>query len=854
MVRQKGYCDMSNIWRSLIQRCTPKGFAALMWPLVSFMVIGFMTLAIPSAQAAKRGQGISFRPTSSLSLISIEVQPSALVFNNARDARTFIVTGHTSAGYAIDLSPIARVRVLQPLVRMDAEGFLHPIRVGHTKLIVSVGEKKAVVPITVKSVIDPPISFMRDVEPILSKIGCNAGMCHGAAHGKNGFRLSLRGYDPAFDYHSLVYDVSGRRFDRTDPARSLMLLKPTETVPHRGGLVLPMGSRYYRILKAWIAQGVRSDVGKVSRPDRLIVLPSVPHLTLPGMHQKMVVIAHYPDGTTRDVTREAILSSNTPSVASVDKLGTLCAVRRGEAALLVRYEGLFSTVNITVLGDRSGYRWTGAPEFNYIDRLVDAKLRKVKLLPAPVCDDATFIRRVSLDLTGLPPTPEEVKAFLADPTPTQQKRAKLVDRLLNSPAYVDRWTNKWCDLLDCNSKYMGPEGERKFRDWIHLAIARNMPYDQFVRALIASSGDCYAYPQVNYLRVISDTSTATEDITQLFLGIRFSCARCHDHPFERWTQNQYYNLGAFFAHMTSKPGPRPDDMVFYEQSSGEVINPRTNDPAKPIPPFGQVNLAEYHGNLREAFAAWLTSPSNPYFAMAMANRLWSYFLGKGIIDPVDDIRADNPPSNPALLAALTQDFVMHHFDMRYLMRQIVLSRTYQSSIVTNKWNDDDDINFSHFIPRRLDAEQLYDAINLAAGVKPDYVGAPPSLTAQQLPGVNQDSSDGFLDLFGRPTRQTPCECERNSNMGIVQALDLINGPTVNRALSAPDGRIAKMIKEKLSDKEMIEEIFLATLSRPPSPKEMQSALSYFRKAGDRAQAAQDLMWALFNSPAFLFNH
>lgn len=805
-------------------------------------------LDVPGAQAAHKRQVTLPR------VLSLTVQPASLVFYNARDARSFIVTGKTSAGYDVDLSSVAQVHVLTPLVRMDSEGYLYPVKSGHTKMIVSAAGKKVLVPITVKSAVDPPVSFMRDVEPILSKIGCNAGTCHGAAHGKNGFRLSLRGYDPAFDYHSLIDDVSGRRFDRTDPAHSLMLLKPTESVPHRGGLVLPLGSRYYRLLKAWIAQGVHSDVGKVSRPDKLIVLPVKPHLTLPGMHQKIVVIAHYPDGTTRDVTREAILSSNTPSIASIDKLGHLCAVRRGEAALLVRYEGLFSTVNITILGDRSGYQWNSPPEFNYIDRLVDEKLRQVKLLPSPICDDATFIRRVSLDLTGLPPSPEEVKAFLADRTPTQVKRAKLVDKLLRSPAYVDRWTNKWADLLDCNSKYMGPLGERKFRDWIHFAIARNMPYDQFVRTLLASSGDSYAHPAVNYLRVISDTSTATEDVTQLFLGIRFSCARCHDHPFERWTQDQYYQLGAFFADLASKPGPRPDDLIFYDKSSGEVINPRTNEPAKPLPPFGQVNLAEYHKDLRTAFADWLTSPANPYFARAMANRLWSYFLGKGIIDPVDDIRADNPPSNPALLDALTRDFVMHRFDMRYLMRQIVLSRTYQSSIVTNKWNRDDDINFSHFIPRRLDAEQLYDAIVMAAGVKPDYVGAPPSLTAQQLPGVNQDSQDGFLDLFGRPTRQTPCECERNSNMGIVQALDLINGPTINRALSAPDGRIAQMLQHKLSDREMIEDIFLATLSRLPSEKEMQAALNYFRKTSDRAQAAQDLMWALFNSPAFLFNH
>ncbi len=786
-------------------------------------------------------------------VLSLSVQPAALTLDDSRDTRSLIVTGQTKAGYAVDLSPIARIKPASGLVRVDAAtGVISPVKAGKTTLLVSAAGKQITVPVTVKSVAAPLISFVREVMPVLSKNGCNAGTCHGSAKGKNGFKLSLRGYDPDYDYHALIADVSGRRFNRADPAQSLMLLKPTGTVPHRGGVVFAVGSPYYNTLKRWISEGVRSDVDKVKRVARLEVIPAVPNVTLPGMTQKTLVIAHYPDGTTRDVTREAVFTSSLPEVAVVAPDGTVTAMRRGEAALLVRYEGTYATNGITVLGDRTGYRWAKVPEFNYIDRLVDKKLQKIKALPSGLCDDATYLRRASIDLIGLPPTPEQVRTFLADKSPTQVKRAKLVDTLLTTPEFDDRWTNKWADLLDANSKYLGDTGVRKFHNWIHSAIATNMPYDRFVRELLTASGDAYANGPVNYLRVDRDPATATENVTQLFLGVRFSCCKCHDHPFERWTQNQYYQIGAFFAQVGYKPGQQDGDEVVFNKGVGDTVHPRTGRVMAAVVPVGHTVKTADLSDRRVAFADWLTSPDNPYFSRAMANRLWSYFLGRGIIDPVDDIRASNPASNPELLEALNADFVQSGFDMRHLMRTIVLSRVYQQTITTNRWNEDDKINFSHAIPRRLEAEQILDALNRATGTPSKFDGLPTGVRAVDLPDA-ADGGSGFLDLFGRPARETPCECERSSAVSLGQALNLINGPTVLDAIQNPQGRIAQLMQTHPSDRKIVEELFLATLARYPKPKEMAVALQSLQQAANRAAGAQDLMWALINSPAFLFN-
>ena len=449
----------------------------------------------------------------------------------------------------------------------------------------------------------------------------------------------------------------------------------------------------------------------------------------------------------------------------------------------------------------------------------------------------------------MPPTPDATRAFLGDTSPSAEKRTKLIDKRLSSMEYVDRWTNKWADLLDCNSKYLGPQGVRKFRNWLHGAVAENMPYDKFVNSLVTASGDANENAPANYLRVIRDTSTATENVTQLFLGVRFSCAKCHDHPFERWTQNQYYQFGAFFAKVGYKPGPGGTEVVF-NKDDGEVMHPKTGLKVAPYVPVGQNPSAV--SNRRDSFAHWLTSSDNPFFSRAMANRLWSYFFGRGIIEPVDDIRASNPPVNPELLDALNRDFVTSGYDLKHLMRVIVQSRAYQSSIASNVWNADDKTNFSHALPRRLEAEQLLDAINQATGTQSAFGGLPAGTKAGQIPDAVASGADGFLDLFGRPSRDTPCECERSSSVSLGQAMALINGPTTD-TISSKDGRITRLMATNPADDKIVEEVFLSALCRTPSAREKKAALDTLKTATNRTEGAQDLMWALLNSPAFLFN-
>lgn len=783
-------------------------------------------------------------------LVRVQAVPSSLTLENRRDVRRVLVLGTTKSGATVDLTALAGVKSTGGLVAAAPGSYFSPVKAGKGTIVLGALGRRLAVPVTVRSMGAPPVSFVRDIEPILAKTGCNAGTCHGAQAGKNGFKLSLRGYDPDFDYHVLVDDLSGRRFNRAAPEQSLMLLKPLQEVPHQGGLVFERNSRPYHLIRQWIAEGVKSDVGTTARVSRVEVLPSNPTLSLPGMTQNLVVIAHYPDGTSRDVTREARFTSSVPEVAEVSEQGTVETVRRGETAVLVTYEGQFATNEFTVLGDRTGWKWVAQPQHNYVDRLVDVKLQRLKSQPSPLASDADFLRRVYLDLTGLVPTPEAARAFLTDPRPSPEKRRDLIDRLLRSPEFDDHWTYKFADLLQVNGKYLNPKGVQHFRAWIHDSISRNRPYDEMVRELLTATGSSYENPAANYMRIIRDTSTATENVTQLFLGVRFSCNKCHDHPFEKWTQSQYYQLGAYFAQVGFKAG-EPSEEIIFDRGAGEITHPRTGRVMAPTVPvsFGEMPRTPTR---REALAAWITSPRNPFFARSMANRVWSYFVGRGIIDPVDDIRASNPPVNPPLLDALTEDFVRSGFDLRHLMRTIVQSRTYQSSIAATRWNEDDKTNFSHQVARRLTAEQLMDAISLATGSTPRYPGVPVGTRAQQLPDT-RIAGGSFLDLFGRPARESPCECERTSEVSLSQALNLMNGETISNAILDPKGRVATLAREVADDAKLVEEIYLATFSRFPSKKETETAVRHIRGASNRAEGAQDLAWALLNSPAFLFN-
>ena len=819
-----------------------------------FVVIACITsvLAATSSRAARpRGDGEKGPEKPPLpAIISLELDPPSLTLLDGRDARQVLVRGVTEDGRKFDVTDLATFKTESTGLTIEKDHYIHATDAAGGTITVAYNEKEATLPVSLKAAEVPKVRFVRDIEPVLAAVGCNAGTCHGAAKGKNGFKLSLRGYDPEVDYAALAQDLQGRRINRVQPDQSLMLLKPTGAVAHEGRTLFHEDSRQYKLIYQWIREGANFDPQpSTARPTQLQVLPADVALDLPGRTQQLIVIAKYPDGTTRDVTREAILTSNSVEVAKITG-SQITGLRRGEAAILVRYEGNYGVVNISVMGDRTGYAFSPMPEYNFIDHHINAKLEKAKTLASDECTDDEFMRRIYLDLTGVVPTSDVARAFYDDPTPSQEKRHKLVNELMSTRDYVAFWSNRWADLLQCNSKALGEKGVWVFREWIRQSIAQNKPYDKFVNELITAQGSSFTNPAVNYYRALRDTGKITEDVSQTFLGVRFNCNKCHDHPFERWTQDQYYQFGAFFSRVAFKPGRQPgEEIVYANYNGGEVMHPRTGATMTPTVPFGaEPDVA--HARVREdAFAAWLTSKDNPLFARSYVNRVWSYFFGRGIIDPVDDIRASNPPVNPELLDALTRDFIEHNFDAQYLIRTIVSSRTYQLSVIPNKWNADDKINFSHAIPRRLSAEQLRDAVAIATGTKDNVAGLPAGMRSVYMAdGIVEDD---FLKLFGRPKRESACECERTSNVSLAHALNLVNGPVINNAVDSADSAIVKLANKELDNHKVVERIYYMILNRPPTEAE-QNAID-LGEGAQRVGVAQDLAWALLNSPAFLFN-
>ena len=680
------------------------------------------------------------------------------------------------------------------------------------------------------------IDFVRDVNPILTRLGCNAGTCHGAQQGKNGFQLSLRGYDPVGDVRALADDLAARRLSSAALDASLMLLKPVGAIPHEGGVLLTRDSVYYQVLRRWIA-GCRAgrDSQKVARIE---IAPPMPVMEREGSWQQFRVTAHYPDGMVRDVTHEAILESSNGEVCQSFPGGRVRALRRGEAALLARYEGAYAAASITVMGDRDGFQWQPPETYGAIDRLVADKWQRRKILPSELCPDHVFLRRVRLDLTGLPPTLEELREFLDDPRPSKLKRQAKIDQLLGSEDFVDHWANKWADLLQVNSKFLGAEGAAAFRNWIRTAVASNQPYDEFARALLTATGSNKDNPASSYYKILRDPDLIMENTTHLFLAVRFNCNKCHDHPFERWTQDQYFELAAYFAQTGLKTDPASGDKTIggtavegakplyeevYDQESGEITHARTGQQVAPSFPFPCDQAGGQEGSRREQLAAWITAKDNPYFATSLVNRLWGYLTGTGLIEPLDDIRAGNPPSNPELLRHLTDEFIDSGFDVQHVLRLICNSRVYQLAVSSNPWNDDDQLNYSRAKARRLPAEVLYDAIHRVTGAKSAIPGVESGMRAAQLPDVALNPPDGFLNNLGRPVRESACECERSHELPLGPIMALVSGPTVGSAIGDAENELASLVQREASPEALIEEIYLRVLSRYPSPAEIAVA-------------------------------
>ncbi|MBV9122895.1 MAG: DUF1549 domain-containing protein [Planctomycetes bacterium] len=717
-----------------------------------------------------------------------------------------------------------------------------------------------------------PVSFRNEVMAVLSRAGCNQGTCHGNQNGKNGFKLSLRGEDPAVDFTALTRDMLGRRADPLQPGESLLLLKPTGAVPHEGGRRFGVHSPEYDILARWIAGGLQPDPPSAPVLRQITVTPREQVLVEPAGQTRLHVQADFSNGKVRDVTRLAVYEPSNPSV-TVSPNGE---VRRApgagpgvlESSILVRYLDQRATVQLAFVPARPRFTWPDLPEDNDIDRLIFAKLRTLRTLPSPLCSDSVFLRRAYLDTLGILPTAEEARAFLADQTP--DKRRRLIDRLLQRPEFADFWALKWSDLLRSEEKVLDRKGVQVFHDWIRQCIAEGKPLNEFARELLAARGSTYDHPPANYYRALRDPQTRAEVTAQVFLGIRLQCCKCHNHPFDRWTQDDYYSLAAFFARVQYKivANKRKDkldshefdgEQIVFLAPEGEVQNPRTGATLRPrFLGSPTPDLAPGADRL-QALADWVASSDNPFFARTQVNRIWYHLMGRGLVDPDDDFRASNPPANGPLLEALTRDFIRHHDDLRHTVRTIMNSRTYQLAAVPNETNRDDGVNFSHALVRPLQAEQLLDALAQVTDARVRFNGYPPDLRAGQLPGVlpfrqrDQPPSEGdrFLKTFGKPDRLLACDCERSDDPTLVQAFQLITGRMLNQMLSAPDNRIGHLLAQGKSNDAILEEFYLAALSRLPTPREKEAAQAMLAQSKDRRAALEDLVWGLVNAKEFL---
>ncbi|HZZ72321.1 MAG TPA: DUF1549 and DUF1553 domain-containing protein [Pirellulales bacterium] len=819
---------------------------------IAMLLLAQRVPAVEPPAPAATAEGVESLPPGT-KLLSIEARPRSIDFQQPFQYAQLLLTGKLSSGDAVDVTRMAKLATPADFLSISDSRLIRPLHDGEATLTFELAGQSVTVPVKAHGLkSEYQVSFCRDCMPLMSKLGCNAGTCHGSAKGKNGFKLSLRGYDPVFDYTALTDDLAARRFNRASPEHSLMLMKLCGMVPHVGGVLSKPGEPSYELIKKWIEQGVRFDAG-APKVAKIEVLPANPIIPLPKMKQQISVQATYTDGSVRDVTAEAFVEGGNIEVLEANKSGLVTALRRGESAVLVRFEGNYAATTITCMGDRADFVWKDQPVNNYIDELVNAKLQRVKTSASGLCSDTEFLRRIHLDLTGLPPTPAEVRAFLADTRDTNTKRNEIIDRLLGSGDYVEHWANKWADLLQVNSKFLGDQGAWAFRNWIKQAVASNMPYDQFVYQILTAKGSNLENPPAAYFKVLRTPDDVMENTTQLFLAVRFNCNKCHDHPFERWTQNQHGELAAYFAKIGRKEDPRHAGQKIggsavegatalvediYDTNSGEVKHPNTGAVMQPKFPYPLADPVAADGSLREQLARWITSPENDYFAKSYVNRLWSYLLGVGLIEPVDDIRAGNPPTNPELLNRLTRDFIASKFNAQEMLRLICKSRTYQRSIATDKWNVDDTVNYSHATARRLSAEVLYDTIYNVTGATRNLPNMPAGARAEEErdPAIRLD--DGFLELSGRPARESACECERSSGVMLGMVLNLINGPTMANAINQPNNAIQKLVESEKDDSKLVEAIFLRVLNRFPTEKEVQAGVATLQAKDDGLPQAQ----------------
>ncbi|MFM7150732.1 MAG: DUF1549 and DUF1553 domain-containing protein [Gemmataceae bacterium] len=712
---------------------------------------------------------------------------------------------------------------------------------------------------------DRPVSFVNEVVPALTRAGCNMGICHAkAGGGQKGFQLSLLGFEPTEDFEHIVRESRGRRLFFANPEESLLLLKASGRMPHGGGVRLPKNSAGYALVRDWIAQGAHLDEAEAPKLLSLDLEPGKGTLQR-GSQQQLKVLARYSNGVNRDVTALALFESNDKAMAEVTPEGLVKVLDLpGKVSVMVRFQGRVAVYNATIpLGAVVG----GMPaEKNFIDRAVFANLKELGIPPSPVCDDATFLRRVTLDIGGRLPTEDEARTFLA--SKDANKRDQWIEELLRSPDYADYFAGKWAAVLknrrDDTSDMVA---NFAFHAWVRDSLLANKPYDQFVRELLAATGTIIGNPPVAWYKRVKDPKDQIEDVAQLFLGVRMQCAQCHHHPFERWSQDDYYSLAAFFSQVGRKPsGIRDEDLIFHKRGMATATNVKTKLALMPVALGDAVPAIAPDEDPRLKLADWMKSPGNPFFAKALVNRYWKHFFQRGLIEPEDDIRDSNPPSNPELLAALEKHFVQSGFDLKDLVRVITRSSAYQLSSTPNQHNLGDRQNYSRFYPRRLPAEVMLDAIDLLAGTRTEFANLPTGTRAVALPDNSYNQSSAFLRVFGRPEGQSVCECERVQTSSLAQSLHMINGGDIRAKLADGNGRAEKLSRDKRPLEARIRELYMVAFSREPRAGEMKSALEYLAETRVNAQGQkvdaqasarenfQDLLWAMMTTKEFLFNH
>jgi hypothetical protein len=786
----------------------------------------------------------------------LAVYPAQVKLAGPRDEQRLVVLGVWADGRKFDLTRVAAISTASAKIATAEKGVVRSAGDGSTTLTIEAAGAKASVPVAVeKFAVDVPVSFSREIVPILTKVGCNSGACHGASLGRGGFRLSLFGFDPGFDHTQIVQSNEGRRVVPHDPERSILLAKPALVMEHGGGERLKQHGRDYTRIRQWLEDGAPApDAKRDPEVTKLEVFPAS-RVMVPGEEQQLAITATWSDGRREDVTSTAQFDALNDSVAAVTPAGLVTAKKAGETHVMIRFCGQAEVAAVTLPYAKIA-KYPDVPANNFIDQKLLAKWRDLGLTPSPLCDDDEFLRRLYLDAIGTLPTPEEVRAFLADKDP--KKRAKAIDKVLDRGEFTDWWALKWGDLLRINRTALQEKGMWSFHNWVRAQVRDNVPMDAFVRDIVTAEGSTFIDGPANFFQIGRTADDWSETTSQLFLGVRIGCAKCHHHPFEKWSQDDYYGLSAFFSRIGTKRsqefGIFGAETVIYIKATGEATHPRKRVVMKPMPLDGDAKQSwDDEFDRRKKLADWLTAPTNKMFAKNLANRFWGYTMGRGLVEPLDDMRATNPASNPELLDALADDLVKAKFDLKHLLRTIFNSRAYQLSSAITDGNKVDAANahFTRRTVRRMSAEQLADAVDFATGTREKYQGLPLGMRAIQLP--DSEVKSYLMDTFGRPARQVLCECERTTTPNIAQAMHLLNGDTLNKKIVDPKGRVEKLLADKVPLPKAIEELYLATWSRPPTADEAKKAEGWITSAPTAKEGLQDLLWVLTNSREFLFN-